>query len=718
MTPPASPIPAEVSPFLVTPPINWPLNVANNLLIIPPANFRDAALGYAGKGLEVFPAPETGEKKGIYSAEQTNGRNWGKTRDPVALGIYADAHPGANIGMPTGVENALAVLDIDFPTPGGHKSDGFASLEKLIADHGAPPLFDTTLEADTPTHGAHLVFEHPGPGFKVKSGPLKGYPGIDIQGDGRMILVAPSVKPGFGVYRWRNDLPIIPMPEWLKALVVEKIEPAPERAPKVKTERAPLPPLPPCAAVSDGPMEALLKAEFKRVVEAPDGERNAQLNTSALMLGKYVGAGQLNEDQAIERLMNACHASGLLEDDGEAQCRKTIASGMGKGRRDPVKGVHEMFGDAVAALPAGAGMPIVPPPGGAPLKQPGPPPFGPENKAAKPDLPPPPGAPTGDKAKPRYLFETVADLRSMPDQTWLVDRWIPVRSVGLIYGRFATGKSFIAFDLLLHLVYGMKEWHGIKLPGVECCGLLIAREGGTGFKRRIDAFKKHHSITDDTDRIVFMRSPVNFGEQVGFNEMKAAVETCGRKFKIVVVDTVGRALPGEDMFEPKSITRFMENLQQLGEISEGVAVGIHHENKAGEMMGSIYFDNTSDWMFHVERTGGAEDPLRQGKITCAKQKDGEDLWSRDVSYKFIETQPNGEGSLVVDTISAGPAGASKATKPPTDKEQLAFTALKAAIRTKGQTGFDIGGRSVTKGRLAGRMLPEQRDRERRSQATA
>ena len=73
---------------------------------------------------------------------------------------------------------------------------------------------------------------------------------------------------------------------------------------------------------------------------------------------------------------------------------------------------------------------------------------------------------------PRYIFETVSDLRSMPPQTWLVDRWIPDRSVGIIYGRFASGKSFIAFDLLLHLVYGMVDWHGIKLPGAPCCGLL------------------------------------------------------------------------------------------------------------------------------------------------------------------------------------------------------------------------------------------------------
>jgi hypothetical protein len=297
---------------------------------------------------------------------------------------------------------------------------------------------------------------------------------------------------------------------------------------------------------------------------------------------------------------------------------------------------------------------------------------------------------------PRYLFETVSDLRSMPPQNWLVDRWIPEQSVGIIYGRFASGKSFIAFDLLLHLVYGFEDWHGIKLPGIVCCGLLIAREGGTGFQRRIDAFKKHHKITDDTDRIVFMRSPVNFGDPAQFAELKTAVETCGKQFKITVVDTVGRALPGEDMFDPKSITRFMEHLQQLGEISQGVSIGIHHENKTGDVMGSIYFNNNSDFMFHVERQGDpSSESLRRGKITCVKQKDGEDGWSRDVSYRPVETEPNGEGSLVVESLSAAAGAPSKTSEKLTSKEVLALQALKDVLKTKGQLGGDIGGRSVT-----------------------
>jgi hypothetical protein len=311
-----------------------------------------------------------------------------------------------------------------------------------------------------------------------------------------------------------------------------------------------------------------------------------------------------------------------------------------------------------------------------------------ETAAPKPaGFPVPPTAEQVEAEKaakpPRYLFETVSDLRSMPKQKWFVDQWIPEFSTGIIYGKWGAGKSFVGFDIILHNVYGMADWHGFKLPGEPCFALVIAREGHTGFVRRIDAFKKHHGIEDDTDRIVFMRCPVNFGDPAQFAELKAAVEASGRQFKMVMVDTVGRALPGEDINDAKNITRFMENLQQLGEIAQGVAIGIHHENKSGAMTGSIYFENSADFVLNVEREG--EGALRRGKITCDKQKDGEDKWHRLVAYKLIETEPNGEGSLVVESITDMAGIAEEAVKMST-RQQNVLDCLKEAIRGHGKAG--------------------------------
>jgi len=250
---------------------------------------------------------------------------------------------------------------------------------------------------------------------------------------------------------------------------------------------------------------------------------------------------------------------------------------------------------------------------------------------------------------PRFLFETVSDLRTMPPTEYLIDGWIPERSVGLLYGRWGSGKTFIAFDWALHLAYGLPDWHGASLPAEACEVLIIAREGHAGFVKRISGFMKHHGLTQDTKRLVFMRSPISFLDDAGFEELKEAIKALKRRFRFVLVDTVGRVLPGADMAKEQPITLFMERLQQLGELTGATALGVHHENKSGDANGSMYFQNNSDFMFQTSREG--DGPLERGKITCAKQKEGDDLWSREVTFAKIEL-PDGKSSLVVDDVAA------------------------------------------------------------------
>jgi hypothetical protein len=77
--------------------------------------------------------------------------------------------------------------------------------------------------------------------------------------------------------------------------------------------------------------------------------------------------------------------------------------------------------------------------------------------------------------------------------------------------------------------------------------------------------------------------------------------------------------------------------------------------------------------------------LRRGKITCDKQKDGEDKWHKLVSYKLIETEPNGEGSLVVESITDMAGIAEEAVKMST-RQQNVLDCLREAIREHGKAG--------------------------------
>lgn len=285
---------------------------------------------------------------------------------------------------------------------------------------------------------------------------------------------------------------------------------------------------------------------------------------------------------------------------------------------------------------------------------------------------------------PRFLFETTADLRSGEAEEYLIDLYVPERSTGLFWGKWGSFKTFAAFDWALHLAYGFKEWHGAKLPGEPCHVLVIAREGKKGFIKRIDAFKKHHNLTEDPEHLTFMRSAISFLDNAGFAELKKCIKDLKKTFRLVLVDTVGRVLPGEDMAKEQPITLFMERLQQVGEITGGASIGVHHENKSGDANGSMYFQNNSDFMFSVTRDG---DKLA-GKLTCVKQKDGEDQWSRKITLVKVDLE-DGKSSLVVENVLEELAQPNPAeTKKPRalkSEHKLALEALDAALIEEGRT---------------------------------
>lgn len=254
----------------------------------------------------------------------------------------------------------------------------------------------------------------------------------------------------------------------------------------------------------------------------------------------------------------------------------------------------------------------------------------------------------------RFVFETVADLRRLPPATWLVKGWIPSGGTGVLYGKWAAGKSFIGFDLALHLAYGMLDWHGAELPEGGCDVLVLAREGHAGFVGRVDAFKRHHGIIEDTSRLVFMRAAISFMRDEDFASLCAAVRATRIRFGLVVIDTVARVLPGVDMNEQQTVTLFMERCQILAEVTGAAAIGVHHQNKSGSMMGSTYFEANADFVFEVSRLGEEDEPLREGEVLCTKMKDGEDRWRRAVTYRKvglsdIDPEP---ASLVVQGIKA------------------------------------------------------------------
>jgi hypothetical protein len=135
------------------------------------------------------------------------------------------------------------------------------------------------------------------------------------------------------------------------------------------------------------------------------------------------------------------------------------------------------------------------------------------------------------------------------------------------------------------------------------------------------------------------------------------------------------------MAKEAPITLFMERLQQIGELTGATSLGVHHENKSGDANGSMYFQNNSDFMFCTERDG-KDGPLKRSKITCAKMKEGDDLWRSGITFAKVEL-PDGKSSLVVEGVTGRRSGAAESGNV-TARQRLALDALDEVVLSSGK----------------------------------
>jgi len=221
-------------------------------------------------------------------------------------------HPDGMLAIRTGVESGIVVIDVDVDIEKG--IDGRPYFE-AARTRGLP---DCPI-VQTPRGGLHLYFAHPGETISNSAGRLA--PGVDVRGDGGYIVAAPSRSPR-GEYRWLRppaEVSPPPIPDWLR----DELK-APKRSIIDESNAAP----------SQNDLKEIadeFEASLGRVRTSKEGSRNDTLNRNAYLVGKMVGAGVLDRNVALERLIEAAVSGGLPADES----RRTAESGLRSGIRRP-----------------------------------------------------------------------------------------------------------------------------------------------------------------------------------------------------------------------------------------------------------------------------------------------------------------------------------------------------------------------------------------------
>jgi hypothetical protein len=167
-------------------------------------------LRYAAQGWQVFPCWRTDARGICLCPKAEKCGNPGKhprthhgfkdaTSEPKKIKAWRWAT--ANVGVRTGQESGLVVIDID-PRHGGQ-----ASLRALLERLGELPRGPI---ARTGGGGWHLPFRYPGRTVSSRNGIVGG---IDIKGDGRLFIAPPSIHRSGNAYSWQIPPDGFPLPE-------------------------------------------------------------------------------------------------------------------------------------------------------------------------------------------------------------------------------------------------------------------------------------------------------------------------------------------------------------------------------------------------------------------------------------------------------------------------------------------------------------------------
>jgi hypothetical protein len=303
---------------------------------------RDAAVGYASRGIPVlplhYPLPHrTGLQQVGGNHPPTPGVGC-SCRDPgcgqvgkhplgslIPHGVkdatcnrarilaWWTRYPQANIGLATG--HRFDVLDVDGPA-------GAQVIRELATIHG---LHSSGPLVRTGGGGWHYYLAPTGLG-NVQP---QGLAHVDWRGRGGYVVAPPSCHASRHPYQWAPGRNLDTPPGQVPTVLLERLQPRHRQRP---TRPVQLP------ALADGPGEcyarAALAQELTRVATAPVGHRNRQLWESTRNLYNLVATGALDQREVDHALLAAAERCGLLAEEPR-QTHRTLASGRQIGLTHP-----------------------------------------------------------------------------------------------------------------------------------------------------------------------------------------------------------------------------------------------------------------------------------------------------------------------------------------------------------------------------------------------
>lgn len=251
-------------------------------------------------------------------------------------------------------------------------------------------------------------------------------------------------------------------------------------------------------------------------------------------------------------------------------------------------------------------------------------------------------------AKPALPFFWFSEAKPDLAANDFVENMLTNGSMSVIYGPSNCGKTFFVLDMALHVAWGV-EWRGNEVD--KGAIVYLSLEGAQGVRNRISAFRKHHGIEDLP--FVAMPKPVDLlSNQADVAAVIQLVDhvasATGLPVRMVIVDTLSRAMAGGNENSPEDMTALIGNCDRIRDATGAHLCIVHHSGKdeARGARGHSSLRAATDTEIEIKR-----DPnLTRSTVRVAKQRDLEAADPFSFTLKPVALGTNRRGKDVTSCV--------------------------------------------------------------------
>jgi hypothetical protein len=154
-------------------------------------------------------------------------------------------------------------------------------------------------------------------------------------------------------------------------------------------------------------------------------------------------------------------------------------------------------------------------------------------------------------------------------------------SAAMVFGDSNAGKTFWTADLSLHVATG-REWNGRRVE--QGCVIYCVLEGSSGFRNRVAAWKRKHGLERTSIPFAVIELPLNLLDPEAdtprlIATVKAVAARLGLTVKLVVIDTLSRALAGGNESGSEDMGALVKNMDAIRTETAACVLFIHHSGK-------------------------------------------------------------------------------------------------------------------------------------------